>query len=120
MASPQVEAILLEQLRATKTEQTYKKYAIRPGVAALMNAIIPGAGMIYSGYRLAGLLWLFINIPVGILAVFFPVLLVLIIALNAFIGFQCAEKENTRIMARCKEAVNEKYPSVWDEGSLGS
>lgn len=120
MASPQIEAIMMEQLRATKTEQTYKKYAIRPGVAALMNAIIPGAGMVYSGYRITGLLWLLGCIPVGVMAVLFPAALVLLISLNAFIGFWCAEQENTRIMARCKEAVNEKYPSFWDKGSLGS
>lgn len=42
-----------------------------PGVAAVLSLVIPGAGQIYKGQIVGGIVWLF-AVPVGYLAFFFP------------------------------------------------
>lgn len=42
-----------------------------PGIAAVLSLIIPGAGQMYKGEILTGLLWLII-VPIGYLMLIFP------------------------------------------------
>lgn len=43
----------------------------KPGIAALLSLVIPGAGQIYKGNIITGLLWL-VTVVVGYMAMFVP------------------------------------------------
>jgi TM2 domain-containing membrane protein YozV len=56
-------------LRPKTAQQTAPLWS--PGVAALLSLLIPGAGQMYKGQVLKGLVWLFV-IPVGYLMLILP------------------------------------------------